>query len=58
MSFGITEILVLLGVLMLIFGAKRIPQIARGLGSGIQNFKGALKAGDSDDSQDGEEPDL
>jgi sec-independent protein translocase protein TatA len=40
---GLTEILlvVLLGVLL--FGAKRIPDLAKGLGEGIKNFKTALK---------------
>jgi len=48
----LAEIVFLLGILALIFGAKRIPQIARGLGSGIRNFKGALQAGKKADSQD------
>ncbi len=51
-QIGLAEILFLLGVLALIFGAKRIPQIARGLGSGIRNFKGALQAGRKADPQD------
>jgi Sec-independent protein translocase protein TatA len=34
------------------YGAKRLPQIARGLGSGIRNFKGSLRAGHEDDSGD------
>ena len=51
-SIGIGEILFVLGILVLIFGAKRIPRIARGLGSGIRNFKGSLRAGSEDDSSD------
>ncbi|MDE2980584.1 MAG: twin-arginine translocase TatA/TatE family subunit [Gemmatimonadota bacterium] len=51
-QIGLAEIVFLLGILALIFGAKRIPQIARGLGSGIRNFKGALQAGKKADSQD------
>ncbi len=50
-QIGIGEILFVLGIVVLIFGAKRLPQIARGLGSGIRNFKGALQAG-KDDSRD------
>ena len=38
-SFGFAEIAFVLAVLMLLFGAKRIPLIARGLGEGIRNFK-------------------
>jgi len=51
-QIGLTEILFLLGILVLIFGAKRLPQIARGLGSGIRNFKGALQAGKQADSRE------
>ena len=44
-SIGIGEIVFVLAVLVLLFGAKRIPEIARGLGSGIRNFKGSIQAG-------------
>jgi sec-independent protein translocase protein TatA len=43
-SFGIWEALLLFGVLVLLFGAKKIPELARGIGSGIRNFKGELNA--------------
>ncbi len=43
-GLGIGEILLIVAVVVVIFGAKRIPLIARGLGSGIRNFKGSLKA--------------
>ncbi len=49
---GIREILFVLAVVVLIFGARRIPQIAAGLGSGIRNFKGSLRAGNETDSED------
>jgi len=49
-SFGFAEIAFVLAVLMLLFGAKRIPLIARGLGEGIRNFKTGFK-GQSDDSE-------
>ena len=48
-TFGVGEILVVLAVLMLLFGAKRIPLIASGLGEGIRNFKTGFKGDDSDD---------
>ena len=38
----------ILGLLVLVFGAKKIPLIARGLGQGIRNFKGELKAPEDD----------
>ena len=41
-SFGIWEMLLLFGVIMLLFGAKKIPELARGLGAGVRNFKGEL----------------
>ncbi len=51
-AIGIREILFVLAVVVMIFGAKRIPQIAAGLGSGIRNFKGSLRAGAEADSED------
>lgn len=41
MSLGPTEILLIFLVILLLFGAKRIPEIARGLGKGIREFKDA-----------------
>ena len=38
-----TELLVVLGVAVLLFGGKKIPEVAKGLGEGIKNFKTALK---------------
>ena len=55
-GIGVTEILFILALLTLIFGAKRIPEIARGLGSGIRNFKGAIRDGSDDDSGDVDHP--
>jgi len=40
---GFTEILVILLVILILFGAKRIPEIAQGLGKGIKEFKKAVK---------------
>ncbi|MEM0961464.1 MAG: twin-arginine translocase TatA/TatE family subunit [Bacteroidota bacterium] len=41
MSFGPFEIALIFLVILLLFGAKRIPEIARGLGKGIREFKDA-----------------
>jgi sec-independent protein translocase protein TatA len=38
-----TELLVVLGVAVLLFGGKKIPEVAKGLGEGIKNFKTAMK---------------
>jgi sec-independent protein translocase protein TatA len=40
-SFGPLEIILIFLVVLLIFGAKRIPEIARGIGRGIREFKDA-----------------
>ena len=42
--FGFWEIFLVFMVIMLLFGAKKLPQLARGLGSGIRNFKGELQS--------------
>jgi sec-independent protein translocase protein TatA len=53
-AFGIWEMLLVFGVLMLLFGAKKLPMLARGLGAGVRNFKGELKdpADAEDDAHD------
>ena len=38
-----TELMVVLGVAVLLFGGKKIPEVAKGLGEGIKNFKAAIK---------------
>lgn len=40
-SFGTTEIIVVILVLLLLFGGKKIPELMRGLGSGVKEFKKA-----------------
>ena len=42
-SLGPMELLVILGIAVLLFGGKKIPEVAKGLGEGIRNFKTALK---------------
>ncbi len=42
-DLGGSEILLILVVILLLFGAKRIPELARGLGKGINEFKNAAK---------------
>jgi sec-independent protein translocase protein TatA len=39
------ELLVILVIVVLIFGVNKIPQLGKGLGEGIRNFKSALKTG-------------
>lgn len=37
------ELLVILGIIVLLFGAKKIPDLAKGIGQGIKNFKKEMK---------------
>lgn len=41
-NLGFTEIMVLLVVVLLVFGAKRLPEIGQSLGKGIREFKRSL----------------
>jgi sec-independent protein translocase protein TatA len=43
-SIGMPELLVILAIGVLLFGGKKIPDLAKGLGEGIRNFKNALKS--------------
>ena len=45
MNLGIPELLIILAIIILIFGANRLPEIGRGIGRGIRNFKDATKDG-------------
>jgi len=51
-TFGIWEMLLLFGVVMLLFVAKKLPLLARGLGAGIRNFKGELSAPSDSEDED------
>ena len=42
-GFSGTELMVVLGVAVLLFGGKKIPEVAKGIGEGIKNFKQAMK---------------
>jgi sec-independent protein translocase protein TatA len=42
LGIGIWEILVLLGVLLLVFGPKRLPEMGRSLGSGVRELRESL----------------
>jgi sec-independent protein translocase protein TatA len=50
-SIGLPELLVILVVALLLFGGKKIPEVAKGLGEGIRNFKASLK-GEEDHPDD------
>ena len=50
MVFGLGgwEILIIALVVLLIFGGKKIPELMKGLGKGVRNFKEGIKEDDSD----------
>ncbi len=49
---GLPELLVILGVAILVFGGKKIPELGKGLGEGIKNFKAALRSEESHGSEE------
>jgi sec-independent protein translocase protein TatA len=51
-SLGFPELVVILVIVILIFGANRLPEIGRGIGKGIRNFKDATKEGINDRDRD------
>lgn len=46
---GIPELLIILFIIILIFGANRLPEIGRGIGRGIRNFKESTREGSNSD---------
>jgi sec-independent protein translocase protein TatA len=45
MRLGIPELLIILLIVLLIFGANRLPELGKGIGRGIKNFKDATRDG-------------
>ena len=55
-TFGGTELIILLVIILLLFGARRIPELARSLGRGAREFRKEIsEAGGGDEAQDREE---
>jgi sec-independent protein translocase protein TatA len=44
-SIGLPELCVIFVIALLLFGAKRVPELLKGVGDGIRNFKVGLKTG-------------
>ena len=53
-AFGVQEILIILLIILLIFGGQKIPELMKGFGKGIKEFK---KATSEDEEQEGKEKD-
>jgi sec-independent protein translocase protein TatA len=45
---GLPELMIILMIVIIIFGANRLPQLGRGIGSAIKNFKDGMKDGTAD----------
>ena len=54
-SIGPLEIIVVLVIILLIFGPKRLPGLGKSLGSGMRNFKESIAGKDKDEDEDEEE---
>ena len=50
-SLGVPELVIIFLIIVVLFGASRIPHIGRGLGEGIRNFKKGLKGDESETDQ-------
>lgn len=56
-GLGTTELLVILVLVLIIFGAGKLPQVGKSLGEGLRNFKDGMKDG-SADKKDGDKDQL
>jgi sec-independent protein translocase protein TatA len=45
-NLGVPELLLIMGIVVILFGAGKIPQLGQGLGEGIRNFKQGMRAGE------------
>lgn len=50
-SLGTSELLVILCIVLIIFGAGKLPEIGAGLGKGMRNFKKAITGGDTEENE-------
>jgi sec-independent protein translocase protein TatA len=50
-AIGTTEILLIVFVVLLLFGARKLPELARGLGSSVNEFKKGMAEGAKDDAK-------
>jgi sec-independent protein translocase protein TatA len=51
MGLGVTELVIILVIVIVLFGASRLPQIGRGIGEGISNFKVAMRNAQKNDEE-------
>jgi sec-independent protein translocase protein TatA len=55
-SLGLPELLIILVIVIVIFGAKKLPDLGKSLGEGIKNFKGSVSNKDKDNPDDKNPP--
>lgn len=54
--FGTTELLLILAVVILLFGAKKLPELAKGIGKSVKEFKKASNEADDEDEANVKKP--
>lgn len=52
MGLGWTEVLIIALIIIILFGARRIPEVAKGLGEGIRSFKSGMRGDDQRELED------
>lgn len=45
---GVTELLIILVIIVILFGVNKLPRLGKGLGEGIRNFKDSVRSGEGD----------
>ncbi len=50
-SLGLPELLIILLIVIIIFGANKLPQLGKGIGQGMRNFKDSIKEGGVDETK-------
>ncbi len=56
-SLGMTELIIALVIILLLFGAKKVPELARGLGSGVREFRAGTREGQLEKKEEEEKKD-
>ena len=51
-GLGMPELLIILVIILVLFGSRRIPDLAKGLGEGIRNFKSGIRGDDDREIED------
>ena len=55
-SLGVPELLIILLIVLIIFGASKLPQLGKGLGQGLRNFKDSVKGDEPPDDKKDKKP--